>query len=98
MAPPPEDAPVQPPEAPQLPAAVEDVPDQAPIDRSPPKPETAPKEAAPTAPVNRSLFAGQAGSGMDDLFGMGGGQGRLRIRKPKEEAPQDGEDGEEKDD
>ena len=100
-APPPEDAPVQAPEAPQLPGPAEatEVETTAPrVDRSPPKPDTAPKEPASSPPVNRSLFAGQGGSGMDDLFGMGGGQGRLRIRKPKEEPKTDGEESKKKED
>jgi len=47
---------------------------------------TSPKKEAPSTPVNRSPSGNAGGgAGMDDLFNMGGGQGRLRIRKSKEE-------------
>ena len=116
-APPPEEAPVQVPEAPELPAkaeAIETPPvetppiekpqveappvETPPIDRTPPVPEAASKDPSGGPPVNRSLFGGQASSGMDDLFSMGGGQGRLRIRKPSEEPEAEAESGDESED
>jgi hypothetical protein len=54
--------------------------------------EEAPKAPAPkaSAPVNRSPTAASGGSGgMNDLFSMGGGEGRLRLSKKKKPKPED---------
>ncbi|MCB9677232.1 MAG: hypothetical protein H6737_19090 [Alphaproteobacteria bacterium] len=53
------------------------------VDRRPPMP----KKEAPPAPINRSPSGAGAGGGLDDLFGGGQQEGRVRIgkrAKPKE--------------
>jgi len=59
-----------------------------PVDRSPPKPK-------PQAPVNRSPSGrGGSGGGLDDLFGGGPSEGRMKIpRRSKKKAGDDEEEG-----
>lgn len=79
--PPPQPAP-QPAPAPRPP------PQQAQPDRTPPKPKPPPK---PTPPVNRSPSGG-GGGGLDDLFGGGPSEGRMRIPKRSKKKAGDEED------
>lgn len=83
---------LQPPDAPDLtkpqPHAVDPAvaakEEGQPLSRTPPTPEsTAKKEEQP---INRSILGKQGGGGMNDLFRIGGGQGRLRIKKPPPKA------------
>jgi hypothetical protein len=67
-------------------------PAQPPVDRTPPKPKQA---AKPEPPVNRSPSGG-GGGGLDDLFGGGAQEGRVRIgKRSKPKGP--GEDEEDED-
>ena len=54
------------------------------LSRTPPTPENKAKKEE--QPINRSILGKHGGGGMNDLFQMGGGQGRLRIKKPTPKA------------
>ena len=47
--------------------------------------KTSTKQVKPTAPVNRSPSAATGGGGLDDLFGFGNQEGRMKIPRASNE-------------